>query len=170
MPILRDATDADLDGIFALYDPEVLHGTATFETEVRTPAGRREWFDAHPRGRYPVLVAEEDGAVVGWGRLYPWSPRPAYARTAEDAVYVRADRRGNGVGRALLGALVERARAAGIAVLVARIVEGNPASRRLHEAAGFREFGVMRRAGEKHGRVLDVALLDLHLDGGGAAG
>ncbi len=111
-------------------------------------------------------MAEEDGALLGWGRLSPWSPRAAYARTAEDSVYVRADARGRGVGRALLDALVARARGAGIAVLVARIAEGNPASVRLHERAGFRPVGTMRRVGEKFGRLLDVAILDLHLDGG----
>src|SRR5262245_17026902 len=95
---VRDATPRDLGSIFAIYDREVLGGTATFETEPRTPAQRVEWFDAHDRARYPVIVAEEGGQVVGWARLYPWSPRPAYARTAENAVYVEAARRGRGVG------------------------------------------------------------------------
>jgi len=165
MPLVRDATPDDLAAIFAIYDEEVLRGTATFETVPRTVPERREWFDAHPRDRYPILVAEISGAVVGWGRLQPWSPRPAYARTAEDSVYVAAAARGRGVGRALLGALLERARPAGIAVVLARIADGNPASIRLHERAGFRTVGVMRRVGEKFGRILDVALLDLHLDG-----
>jgi phosphinothricin acetyltransferase len=164
---LRDATREDLAGIFAIYDEAVLHGTATFETEPRSPAGRLEWFEAHPREVYPVLVAEEAGAVVGWGRLVPWSPRKAYRRTAENSVYVRTDRRGLGVGRALLAALLERARTADIAVILARIAQGNPASLRLHEAAGFRPIGTMRRVGEKFGRILDVTILDLHLDGGG---
>lgn len=168
-PVLRDATADDLPAIFAIYDEQVLHGTATFETVPKSAAERREWYEAHDRRRYPVIVAEEGGAVAGWGRLQPWSQRAAYARTAEDSVYVRADARGRGVGRALLAALIERARGAGIAVLVARIAEGNPASIRLHEAAGFRPVGTMRRVGEKFGRVLDVAILDLHLDRGEAA-
>ena len=167
MPTLRDATPDDLAAIFAIYDDEVLRGTATFETVPRTAAERREWFDAHPRGRYPVIVAEDAGAVVGWARLQPWSPRPAYARTAEDSVYVAAAARGRGVGRVLLTELVRRAPAAGIAVLLARIADGNPASIRLHEKAGFRTVGVMRRVGEKFGRILDVSLLDLHLDNEG---
>ncbi len=166
MASLRDATPSDLPAVFAVYDEQVLRGTATFETEVKSPAERLAWFEAHPRGRYPVLVAEEGGEVLGWARLAPWSPRAAYARTAEDSVYVRADARGRGTGRALLDALIGRARAAGIAVLVARIAEGNPASLRLHEAAGFRPVGTMRRVGEKFGRLLDVAILDLHLDRG----
>jgi L-amino acid N-acyltransferase YncA len=163
-PMIREAAEGDLPGIFAVYDAEVLRGTATFETVPRTPAERVEWFQAHPRSRYPVVVAEEGGAVLGWARLQPWSPRPAYARTAEDSVYVRADARGRGIGRALLAEILGRARGAGIAVVLARIAEGNPASVRLHAAAGFRTVGTMRRVGEKFGRILDVELMDLHLD------
>ena len=166
---IRDATAHDLPAIFAVYDEQVLHGTATFETEPKSMEERLAWFEAHPRDRYPVIVAEEDGAVAGWGRLQPWSPRQAYARTAENSVYVRKEARGRGAGRALLVALLDRARAAGIAVVVARIAEGNPASVRLHEAAGFRTFGTMRRVGEKFGRILDVQLMDRHLDEGARA-
>lgn len=164
-PTIRDATEADLAGIFEIYDEQVLRGTATFETEPRSPAARLEWFHAHPRDRYPILVADAGGgAVAGWARLTPWSPRPAYARTAEDAVYAHPAHRGRGIGRALLLALVERARASGIAVIVARIAEGNPASVALHTSVGFTPIGTMRRVGEKFGRLLDVTLMDLHLD------
>jgi phosphinothricin acetyltransferase len=164
---IRDATYDDLAAIFAIYDEEVLRGTATFETVPRTAVERQEWFEAHARERYPVIVAEAAGKVLGWARLQPWSPRPAYLRTAEDSVYVAESARGRGIGRALLARLLRRARAAGIAVVLARIADGNPASIRLHEKAGFRTVGVMRRVGEKFGRILDVTLLDLQLDGVG---
>lgn len=162
--LIRDAAAGDLDGIFAIYDEQVLRGTATFETQPRSAAERREWFEQYDRARYPVVVAAEGGAVAGWARLYPWSPRPAYARTAENAVYVSEAWRGRGVGRTLLGALVERARGIGVKVIVARIAEGNPASVALHRALGYQRIGVMRRVGEKFGRVLDVELMDLHLE------
>lgn len=161
---VRDATAGDLGAIFAIYDREVAYGTATFETEPRSEAQRLEWFEAYDRARYPVLVAEDEGRVVGWARLYPWSPRPAYARTAENAVYVDESARGRGVGRALLEELLRRARRAGIRVVVARIAEGNPASVALHRAMGYQRIGVMRRVGEKFGRVLDVELMDVHLE------
>ena len=162
---IRDATYDDLAGIFAIYDDEVLRGTATFETVPRNAVERQEWFEAHPRDRYPVIVAERAGRVLGWARLQPWSPRPAYARTAENSVYVDRTMRGLGVGRALLKKLLRRAKTAGIAVVLARIADGNPASIALHEKAGFKTVGVMRRVGEKFGRILDVTLLDCHLDG-----
>jgi phosphinothricin acetyltransferase len=161
---IRDATSEDLAGIFAIYEREVLHGTATFETQARNPAQQLEWFNQYDRARYPVIVAEADGAIAGWARLYPWSPRPAYARTAENAVYVDEAFRGRGAGKSLMTELIARARALGVKVVVARVVEGNPASRGLHEAVGFTTIGVMRRVGEKFGRVLDVRLMDLHLD------
>jgi L-amino acid N-acyltransferase YncA len=163
-PIIRPATEADLPGIFAIYDHEVLHGTATFDTEPKSPAGRLEWLRDDGNGKYPILVAEHDGTIAGWARLYAWSNRCAYARAAENAVYVHRDHRGKGVGHALLAELIRLAPQRGIQVLLARIVEGNPASAALHEAHGYQTIGVMRRVGEKFGRVLDVRLMDLHLD------
>jgi L-amino acid N-acyltransferase YncA len=161
---IRAATAADLPGIFAIYDDEVLHGTATFDTQPRTPAERLEWFANDGNGRYPVLVAEVDGQVAGWARLYAWSPRRAYDRTAENAVYVGRAHRGRGLSRALMEEILRLAPQRGVSVLVARIVEGNPASLALHERLGFRTIGVMRRVGEKFGRLLDVRLMDRHLE------
>jgi L-amino acid N-acyltransferase len=161
---VRAASEADLPGIFAIYDHEVLHGTATFDTQPKSPAERLEWFRSDGGGRYPILVAESDGAIAGWSRLYAWSPRRAYDRTAEDAVYVHREHRGRGLSRALMTELMRLAPARGVQVLIARIVEGNPASLALHEALGFATIGVMRRVGEKFGRLLDVRLLERHLD------
>jgi len=167
--IIRAATEADLPGIFAIYDREVLHGTATFDTEPKSPARRLEWLRDDAGGRYPILVAEDGGAIAGWARLYAWSHRCAYARAAENAVYVHADQRGKGVGRALLAELIRLAPQRGVQVLLARIVEGNPASLALHQALGFQTIGLMRRVGEKFGKVLDVRLMDRHLDQAGKA-
>ncbi|TMA47656.1 MAG: N-acetyltransferase family protein, partial [Deltaproteobacteria bacterium] len=109
-------------------------------------------------------VAEESGRVVGWGSLSAWSDRCAYARAAEVSVYVHQDHRGHGIGRALLADLIARGRAAGLGVLLARIESSGAASLALHRALGFQPIGTMRRVGEKSGRLLDVELLDLHLD------
>ncbi len=161
---MRPATEADLPAIFAIYDREVLHGTATFDTEPKSMAERLAWLRDDAGGRYPILVAEIDGAVAGWARLYAWSNRCAYARAAENAVYVHEQQRGKGVARTLLAELIRLAPQRGVHVLLARIVEGNPASLALHEKLGFTPIGVMRRVGEKFGRVLDVRLLERQLD------
>ncbi|MCC6675518.1 MAG: N-acetyltransferase [Phycisphaerales bacterium] len=158
--VIRAARESDLPGVFAIYDREVLHGTCTFDTVPKTEAERLEWFRADGGGRYPILVAEEAGRLAGWARLYQWSPRPAYARAAENAVYVDVAFRGRGVGRALMDELLRLAYAAGIRVVIARVVEGNPASRALHEAMGFTTIGVMHQIGEKFGRVLDVRMME----------
>jgi len=162
---VRDARPDDLDAIFEIYNHEVLHGTATFDTEPRVPGRDDGWLADRDADRHPVLVAETDGLVVGWASLSAWSPRGAYARTVEVSVYVDGPYRRSGIGRLLLAAIIERARAAGLGVMLARIAEANDASVGLFEAFGFGHIGTQRRCGEKFGRILDVELMDLPLDG-----
>lgn len=162
-PTIRDAAEADLGAIFAIYNHEVEHGISTFDTEPRRLGRDDGWLSGRER-RHPVLVAVHGGEVVGWGALSRWSEKGAYARTAEVSVYVDRRHRGEGIGRRLLEALIARAPSGGIAVLLARIAGANPESISLHESLGFELIGVQRRSGEKLGRVLDVALMDLHLD------
>lgn len=159
----RDATPADLPRIFEIYNDEIEHGIATFEVEPKTVDGDRAWLTDRG-GLYPVIVATDATDVFGWASLSRWSPRGAYRRTAEVSEYVDAARRGEGVGKVLLGVLIERARDRGIAVLLARVSQPNPASIAMHEGLGFSSFGTQRRCGEKFGRILDVELMDLHLD------
>ena len=163
-PTIRDAAAADLEAIFAIYNREVEQSTATFDTEPRVVGIDDGWLTDRDPKRHPVLVAEEDGEVVGWASISPWSSRPAYARTAEESVYVHVDHRRSGVGRALLADAVGRARKAGLGVLVARIAEARSESVNLHASLGFERIGTMRACGEKFGRLLDVELMELHLD------
>jgi phosphinothricin acetyltransferase len=160
---IRDAEVADLGAIFEIYNHEVTSTVSTFDTEPRDPDADADWLTAR-ESRYPVLVALSAGELLGWGAISQWSPRGAYARTAEVSVYVDGRHRNEGIGRRLLAALIARAPSDGIAVLLARVAGDNPASIALHESLGFSLIGVQRRSGEKFGRVLDVALLDLHLD------
>lgn len=164
---IRTAEPRDLPGIFDIYDHEVRHGVATFDTECKTEAQREEWLRKHTPDRHPVIVAVEPHSerVLGWASLSPWSERCAYARAAEVSVYVHHEFQRRGIGKALMKELIHRAHHCGLGVLLARIVAGNPASVRLHEEFGFSTVGVMRRVGEKFDRILDVHLLDRHLDG-----
>ncbi|MGI9080968.1 MAG: GNAT family N-acetyltransferase [Thermoleophilaceae bacterium] len=163
-PTIRDAMVVDLEAIFAIYNDEGLRGTATFDTEPLVVERDRDWLTARDADRHPVVVAESDGRVVGWAGLNPWSSRRAYARTAEVSVYVHRDARGRAVGRSLLAAIIERAREADLGVVLARIAEANEPSVRLFEHFCFGHIGTQRRCGEKFGRILDVELMDLHLD------
>ena len=160
---IRDATLSDLPRIFAIYNAEVEHGIATFDVVPKDPEADADWLTGRDE-IHPVLVAVEGGEVLGWASIGQWSPKGAYRRTGEVSVYVDEAARGRGLGGRLLEALVERARESDVKVLLARLALPNPASMAIHEAVGFRSFGTQRRCGEKLGRVLDVELLDLHLD------
>jgi L-amino acid N-acyltransferase YncA len=161
---IRHARAADLRAIVGIYNYEVLHGVATFDTVPWTLRGQRPWLGAHTSGRHPIIVAEQGGVVIGWASLSSWSPRCAYARAGEVSLYVHHEHRRRGVGRRLLRGLIARARRSGLAVLLARIERSGRASLVLHRRLGFRRIGTMRRVGEKFGRLLDVELMDLHLD------
>lgn len=164
MAAIRPARAEDLPAVAAIYNEAVERTTGTFDTEPKTLAQMGEWFAAHA-GKYPVLAAEEDGKVVAWASLSEYSGRCAYARTAEVSVYVEASRRGRGLAGALLDELLPRGRIAGVKQAIARITQDNEASLRLHARRGFVEVGRLRRVGEKFGRVLDVHILQLSLEG-----
>lgn len=164
VPVLvREAAPGDLPTIAAIYDHEVESTTTTLDTEPMSREERAAWLARRDHERHPVLVAEQGGRIIGYGELKPWSPRKGYARTAEVSVFVAADARGAGAGRALLSELVARARQSGLGVLLSRIGGESAASIALHAALGFRHLCTMERVGEKFGRLLDVELFDLQL-------
>jgi phosphinothricin acetyltransferase len=157
---LRDATDADLAAIAAIYAHHVRTGRASFELEPPNEAemGRRR-ADVLARG-LPYLVAELDGTVVGFAYAGPYRPRPAYRYTLEDSVYVAPDAGRRGAGHALLAALIERCTALGYRAMVAVIGDSaNAASIRLHEKAGFGHAGTLRSVGWKLGQWTDSILM-----------
>lgn len=169
-PVIRPATRADVAGIFAIYDHEVLHGTATAQTIPFTADERADWFARHVPDLHPLVVAVDgEGSVVGWAGLSAWSPRQAYRRTAESSVYVAPSRHGRGIGRALMLDLLARTRRdTPVRVVLARMVERNAASLRLHESLGFETVGVLRRVMEKAGVLHDMRILSLDLEARGA--
>ncbi|TVQ31281.1 MAG: N-acetyltransferase family protein [Phycisphaeraceae bacterium] len=163
---IRLATEADLPAVMAIYNEQILHSVSIFDTRpIETPEAQRAWLAKHDPVTRPVIVAEESGEVVGWASLSDWSEKCSYARAAEVSVYISADHRGKGVGRALMLELFERARRGGVGVLLSRIATEMKPSLALHASLGFRSIGTMRRVGKKFGRILDVELMDYHLDG-----
>jgi phosphinothricin acetyltransferase len=148
-------TAGDWPAVRAIYESGIATGDATFETAVPS---WEAWDAAHlPHLR---VVARSDGDVVGWAALAPVSSRPCYAGVAEESVYVAAEARGQGVGRALLSDLVGRAEDAGIWTIQTGIFPENEASVALHLACGFRIVGVRERLGRLHGVWRDVVLLE----------
>ena len=162
--LIRPATAADAAAICLVYNQGIEDRIATLETELRTPEERREWLDA--RGpRHPVVVAESratGGAptVLGWGSLNAFNPRRAYDGVADLSVYVERSWRGRGVGRRLLGRLIDVARELGYHKMVLATFPFNPAGVALYERMGFARVGVYREQGQLDGRWVDVLVMD----------
>jgi phosphinothricin acetyltransferase len=156
---IRPATVADARVLAAIYNQGIEDRVATLETELRTPAERQEWLTAHGE-RYPVLVAEGGGQVVAWGSLNRFNPRPAYDHVADLSIYVARARRGQGIGRLLLGRLRDEARRLGFHKIVLAAFPTNGAGMRLYEALGFVRVGVYREQGWLDGRWVDVVVME----------
>jgi phosphinothricin acetyltransferase len=157
--IVRPATPADLPAILAIYNDAVVNTTAIWNDSVVDIDNRIAWFEARARAGYPVLVAELEGAVAGYGSFGDFRPFDGYRHSVEHSVYVAAEARRRGIASALLVALVERARALGKHVMIAGIAADNSASLRLHAAHGFVETGRMPEVGTKFGRWLDLVFM-----------
>ena len=158
---VRPATDADLPAILEIYNEAVLNTTATYDYEPRTLEQRQQWFAERQRENYAILVgADDSGRIVGWSALNPFHARPGYRFTAENSVYVAADRRGYGLGRLLLEPLIGAAKARGLHAIIAAIDAANEPSIRLHARFGFEKVGHFKETGFKFGRWLDVVYME----------
>ena len=159
---IRPARLSDAEAIRGIYNHEVLRTTATFDLVPRSLEDQERWLEARS-GAFTAIVAEDrgDGAgeVVGFAALSPYRERAAYRTSVEDSVYVRRDRAGEGIGRMLLGHLLDVADHSGFHAVFARIEASGEASRALHERCGFRLVGIEREVGRKFNRWLDVALM-----------
>ena len=131
---------------------------ATFDLVPRTLDEQRTWLEAH-EGAYPCVVAQDGDEITGWAGVSAYRPRPAYATSVEDSIYVHPDHLGRGVGNLLLGDLVHRCDQHGFHAVFARIAGENPASVALHRNHGFELVVVEREVGRKFGRWLDVTVL-----------
>ena len=153
-----DAMQAgDWSAVRAIYEEGIATGLATFE---RSSPGWDAWDRSH-RHECRLLARDASGAVAGWAALSHYSARAVYAGVAEVSVYVAERARGRGVGRALLGALIDASEAAGLWTLQAGVMADNAASLALHERLGFRRVGVRERIGrDATGRWRDVVLLE----------
>lgn len=154
--MIRIAERRDIPAMTEIYNEQVRNGTATFDLEECSVENRTAWFEAHT-GKYVLLVYEREGVVAGYASLSQYRVKAAYDSTVELSVYVGAAFRGQGIGRALMEALLARARAdERLHTVVSVITEGNAASCRLHESLGFTHCGTVREAGRKFGRWIGI--------------
>lgn len=155
---IRLATRADAEDINDIQNHYVVRSTATFLTEPLTLEQRLAWLEGHSPA-HPVIVAQADGLVAGWGSLEVFRARPAYRHTAEFSIYVHHERHRRGMGRALLAELVTRARALGHHALVGGCCSESTGIIALLEASGFSRVAHFREVGRKFDRWLDVVFL-----------
>ncbi len=163
---LRHATTADLDACRAIYAPEVLEGTASFELAPPDLAEIVRRHEAVLAIGSVWLVAECDGAIAGYAYAGAYRPRPAYRHTLEDSVYVVRWARGHGLGRLLLERLILETASRGFREMIGIIGDSaNTASIALHLGCGFRHVGTLERVGWKFDRWLDTVLTQRRLTG-----
>ena len=168
--LIRPSTEADLPALVRIYGHAVLHGTGTFELEAPDEAEMARRRDAVLANGLPWLVAEREGLVLGYAYANHFRPRRAYRFCVEDSVYLDEGARGHGVGRALLAELLAQCESRGARQMLAVIGDSaNAGSIGVHRACGFEDSGVLKAAGWKFGRWLDVVIMQKALGEGAAS-
>ena len=162
---IRAAMEADLPPILEIYNEIILNTTAVYDYRPHTLEMRKAWYDAKRRDGYPVLLAEEEGRILGFGSLGPFRAWAAYQYTVENSIYVDAALRGRGIGRILLAPLIRAAEQMDMHAVLAGIDSTNDASLALHRSFGFEEVARFKQVGYKFGRWLDLVFLEKLLEG-----
>ena len=161
---IRECRVEDLQSILAIYNDVIGTSTAIFAESPATLDDRTAWWEASVRQRYPVLVATDESGVIGFSSFGDFRTWPGYRFTVEHSVHVRADRRGRGIGTALVTALLPIASALGKHVMIAGVDADNAASIRMHERLGFFRVAHFQQVGFKFGRWLDLVFLQRYLE------
>lgn len=165
--LIRPSETADLAAITRIYAHAVEHGTGTFELEAPDTAAMAERRAAVLANGLPWLVAERDGIVLGYAYANHFRPRRAYRFCVEDSIYLDEAARGQGLGRLLLAELIARCQARGARQMLAVIGDSaNAGSVGVHRSCGFEPVGVLKSAGWKFGRWLDVVMMQRSLGDG----
>jgi L-amino acid N-acyltransferase YncA len=160
---IRDARDEDMPGVLAIYNEVLSTSTAIYNDTPVTLENRRDWWQARVQQQYPVLVAADDSGVIGFAAFGDFRSWPGYRFSVEHSVHIRADRRGQGVGQALMEPLIARACGLGKHIMIAGVDADNAGSIRFHERLDFVRVAHFREVGFKFGRWLDLVFLQRFL-------
>lgn len=164
MNLVRCERARHSEAILAILNDAIANSTALYDYQPRTAQNMVQWFDAKDQKDFPVIgVEDERGELMGFASYGTFRAWPAYKYSVEHSVYVDSRFRGQGVGRALLQAIVAEAEEQDYHIMVGGIDASNQVSIRLHESLGFTSCGVIRQAGFKFGRWLDLAFYQLIL-------
>ena len=156
-PYKTDDTQAILD----IVNHNILHSTSLYDYNIRSYEQQKTILEEKINKNFPVIVAELDGIVVGFGMYSEFRLREAYQFTVEHSVYVSEDFHGNGVGKQLLQELINLARKQKIHTMIGVIDSENQGSVVFHEKFGFKTVGIIKESGYKFDRWLDSVLMQL---------
>ncbi|KQL51036.1 GNAT family acetyltransferase [Heyndrickxia shackletonii] len=159
---IRDAAVTDLAAMLEIYNEAIRNLSATFDLVEQTIEQRMVWYKEHS-GKYPFIVAEMDGKVVGYSCLSKFRDKEAYSQTTELSIYLSSDCRGKGVGSVLMQEILIRAAKDGYHTIISGITGGNEASVKLHEKFGFEFVGCFKEVGYKFNEWQDVHFYQLIL-------
>ncbi|WP_010649827.1 GNAT family N-acetyltransferase [Oceanobacillus massiliensis] len=155
MITIRDAVIEDLPALLEIYNYAIENLTATFDLQQQTLEERKNWFDSHG-GKYPLIIAEEDGNVIGYSSLSPYNKKSAYSTTVEISIYIAPNQQGKGIGSKLMTEILSLASQLNYHAIIAGITGGNEVSVQLHKKFGFKLAGSLKEVGFKFGEWQDV--------------
>ncbi|MDJ1485045.1 N-acetyltransferase family protein [Cytophagaceae bacterium YF14B1] len=160
---IRDATSDDVPAILSIINHAIAHTTAVYDYQPRSLEVQQAWFDKKQVDNMPVLVADYQGKIIGFGSYGIFRPWEGYRFSVEHSIYVSEESRGKGVGKMLLEVLIDRARKQGFHTMIAGIDAENVVSCELHRKLGFQETGRLKEVGYKFDKWLDLAFMQLYL-------
>ena len=161
--MIRAATTSDVAALTAIYNDVIATTNAIYREDQVDISERMAWFEDKRAHGYPVIVADQEGEVVGYGVFGSFRFGEGYNHTVEHSVHVAQSHRGQGIGKEILEYLVRLAREQNRKVMVAAIDSTNTASINLHAAYGFKESARMPHIAQKHGQPLELVLMQLEL-------
>jgi L-amino acid N-acyltransferase YncA len=161
--LLRAATANDLPDILEIVNHNILNSTAVYDYDPKTLTDMQMWLAEKYDANWPVIVAEQDGKVIGYGSYGPFRVKIGYRFTVEHSVYAADNYKGKGIGRLLLTRLIALAREGGYHNMIGGIDADNTGSIEFHRKFGFTDAGTIKEAGYKFGRWLDLTFMQLIL-------
>ena len=161
---IREASEADLPAILDIYNDVIINTTAVYSEKPHTLQMRLDWYRDRVNNKFPVYVAEINGAVAGFSSFGHFRAWPCYRYTVEVSVYVEKSFRGKGISKPLLETLIDRARETNIHAIIAGISADNEISIKLHKSFGFTEVAHFKEVGYKFNRWLDLKFLELLIE------
>ena len=160
---IRPATINDLPAILAIVNYSILHSTSNYNYDIQTIEIQNQWFFDKKKQNFPVVVAEINGLTIGYGTYGTFREKIGYQYTVEHSVYVSENYIGNGIGKLLLNELIDLAKTNGYHTMIGAIDADNSGSIAFHKKFGFKECGIIKEAGFKFGKWLDLLFMQLIL-------